>query len=96
MLTIKRSDSDGAVKIAGVRIRDKYNRTLAYIGARLPLYLRERLFDKLEAVFPGAIREIDTREEGIDNQFECLHFAWYNRSTTRVSQQFQLVPDASN
>lgn len=60
-------------------------RTLAHLGAQLPLALRGRLFDKLEAVFPNQLYQMDTEEEGLENRFQCLHFSWYNRSTTRVS-----------
>lgn len=67
-----------------VEIMDMTGKKLVHLGATLPPHLAHGIFDMLEAVFPGGIQETDTRSEGADNVFECLHFSWYNRSTTRV------------
>lgn len=69
---------------ATVQIKDTSKKTLVHLGATLPPHLRLGLFDRLEAVFPQGLRETDTQSEGAENVFECLHFSWYNRSTTRV------------
>lgn len=58
---------------------------MVVICPSLPEDLRQNLLDRLESVFPQAIRNTDSKSQGSDHSFEAIHFSWYNRYSTKVN-----------
>ena len=51
----------------------------------MPENIRRTLLDSLEIIFPNALRNTDTKEEGHSNTFLAVHMSWYNRFSEHVS-----------
>ncbi|KAL0572527.1 hypothetical protein V5O48_009431 [Marasmius crinis-equi] len=65
-----------------VRVLDEHEKILTFLLSRLPEKLRLHLIGKLKVLFDGALREVDTEQEG-NPDFESIHLSYWNRYTTR-------------
>ena len=57
-----------------------------FIDSTLDQCLRNQLIDKFMALFPNGLKDTDSEAEGINHMFPSIHFVWYNRYATRVSE----------
>jgi len=70
-----------------IRINDKGNKSLSIISA-VPEEFQRNLFDKIDLIFPGALRNIDTTSESVKEFFIALHLVWYNRYARRACYSY--------
>jgi hypothetical protein len=57
---------------------------LALIIPTMPEDLRRTLLDAIDLIFPNALKEVDTLNEGSANSFLAVHMSWYNRYSEHV------------
>lgn len=66
-----------------VRMNDKDHKSFSIISV-VPSEYQANLFEKIDLIFPGALRNIDTTSESAKDFFIALHLVWYNRYAKRV------------
>ncbi|KAF6749075.1 hypothetical protein DFP72DRAFT_1073634 [Ephemerocybe angulata] len=76
-----------------LRIDDKNGDWLFIALPDMPDSIREPVLELMELLFPGLIRELDTNSEGIDQQFESLHFSFYNRYAQHAHEDTPMNAD---
>lgn len=64
-----------------LRINKKGGDCLA-IFASMPEHLKANLLDLLCLLFPNTIKDVDTALEGMDYEYESIHWDWYNQYST--------------
>lgn len=67
-----------------LRINDKNRNLVALLCSTMPQDIRVNLMRDLNTIYTDAIRAKDTRAQGEMNDFESIHFSYYNRYSRRV------------
>ena len=67
-----------------LRVNDKHRDLLALLCSTMPHNIRSNLFRDLNMIYTHAIHDKDTQAEGAQNDFESIHFSYYNCYSRRV------------
>ncbi|KAF6752555.1 hypothetical protein DFP72DRAFT_904088 [Ephemerocybe angulata] len=78
-----------------LRIDDKNGDWLLVAWTDMPDSIRGPVLDQMQLLFPDLIKDTDTKAEGIDQQFESMHFSFYNRYSQHANEATPMNADVS-
>jgi hypothetical protein len=67
-----------------LRINDKNRDLVALVCSTMPENIQVNLMHDLNTIYEKGVYDKDTRSEGERNDFQAVHFSYYNRYCTRV------------
>jgi len=67
-----------------LRINDKNHDLIALLCSTMPEEIRVNLMRDLKFIYENGVYFKNTQEEGERNDFQAIHFSYYNRYSTRV------------
>ena len=79
-----------------MRINDKNRDMLVLVCPDMPANLHDTLLGKIDLVFPGEIKDLDTEAEGDNHSFIACHYTYWNHYATRVYFFFDIISLYSN
>ena len=74
------------INARGIQLLNGDGSLMAFICNAMPQDLRSLLFPSLIGCLdgPGLCNAVSDEQDHVLQPFDCLHFSWYNRYTTRV------------
>lgn len=67
-----------------LRLNDKNQNLVALLCSTMPEDIRINLMRDLNTIYKNGVYAKDTGVEGKKNDFQSIHFSYYNRYSTRV------------